>query len=235
MAHTLWFTHPATGLVEVDGVVPSLGDAGARVFESDVRRWEALSCEAAHEFGVPVHWILGMMLAESGGVISARSPVGAIGLMQIHSAGARAGLSDEELLDPATNIRAGARLISLIYRDGDQLPEVASKYNAGGGLDGSPHPSERSPWRMREDPGHIDRVVAAANYAAETSTRCQTQAFPDRQVTPAGPLRPSSPTPAPASRAGLTTADAGIGALAFGWLAWELFGKRRGARARRRA
>jgi soluble lytic murein transglycosylase-like protein len=220
----------------VDGEIPTLAGVAARTFDAGVRRWEKLACAAAHEFGVPVHWILGMIFSESGGIPSARSPVGAIGLMQLHSAAAKGGLSDEQILDPETNIRLGARLISRIYFDGDQLPEVASKYNAGGTPNGQPHESSSSPWRMREDPGHIDRTVAAANYAAETLTVCKTQALPERQLEPRPPVVPRTPAPcSPGSSSSSARRGSGLGVpIGLGLIAFGLykFGGRRRARAR---
>jgi soluble lytic murein transglycosylase-like protein len=190
----LFRTDGATGLVEVDGAIPTLTSSSASLYDSQVRRWEPLACASAREFGVPTHWILGMIFSESGGIPTARSPVGAVGLMQLHSPAAKQGFSDAELQDPETNIRLGARLIAVIYRDGDELPHIASKYNAGAGLDGRPHPSSSSPWGMREDAGHIDRTVAAANYAADTLVSCSTRAFPVAQRVPDDVPRPDPPT-----------------------------------------
>jgi len=45
------------------------------------------------------------------------------------------------------------------------LPRAASGYNAGAQSSGQPWPSDRSPWRMRENAGYISKTVAAANTA----------------------------------------------------------------------
>ena len=193
-----WRTDPAAGLIEVDGDIPTLSGAAANVFDTQVRRWTELACEASHDFAVPVHWILGTIYGESAGFPNSRSPVGAIGLMQLHSAAARQGLSDDELRDPRTNIRLGARLINRIWSDGDQLPEVASKYNAGSETTGRPHPSSSSPWGIREESGYIGRVVAGANYAADTfSGTCEQKAFPTKLE-----RAPDVPRPRPTPRDG---------------------------------
>lgn len=230
-------TDEATGLVEVNGVIPSLVDSGARLYDTQVRRWEPLACSAAKEFGVPSHWILGMIFAESGGIPTARSPVGAIGLMQLFSPAAKQGFSDNELLDPATNIRLGARLIAVLYRDGDELPQIASKYNAGANQNGRPHESGVSPWGMREDPGHIDRVVAAANYAADTLIECTTRAFPVEQRIPDDIPRPrpgrspganAPPPPAPTKPgSGVGILPLALGAFAA-WKFWPTKRSRKG-------
>jgi soluble lytic murein transglycosylase-like protein len=112
---------------------------------------------------------LGVIWAESQGNPNAKSSAGALGLMQVLSAEARDGRTDSELLEPGNNIRAGAKFLAKIKRSGDQLPEVASKYNAGAELDGRPHPSSSSGWGMREQPGYIKRVVAGNNFALGVS------------------------------------------------------------------
>ncbi len=160
-----WQTNSFGG-VEVGGKLPLLSTADARSFEATVRPWQAIAHDASAETGVPVPWILGVIFAESRGNPRARSSAGAIGLMQLLSPEARGGLSETELLDPVANIHAGARFLQRLRRSVDQLPEVASKYNAGAELDGSPHRSSSSPWGLREQPEYIDRVVAANNYAA---------------------------------------------------------------------
>jgi hypothetical protein len=241
MADRQFRTDPATGLVEVDGQIPSLTEQGARMFDEQVRRWTSLACEAAHDFAVPVHWILGTIFGESAGLPNARSPKNAIGLMQVASDSARNGLSDDQLRDPRTNIRAGARFIQRICRDGDELPQQASKYNAGSELNGSAHPSSSSPWGMREEAGYIDRVVAAANYARDTFTgECEVLAFPRKlAVVPPGPTAPA-PAPRPPLGPGLRPPDGRetsnpLGAIAVGGLLWFLWPRRsRGPRARRR-
>lgn len=212
-----WRTDPATGLIEVDGEIPTLSEQSARMFDEQVRRWTAFACEAAHDYAVPVNWILGTIYGESAGLPNARSPKNALGLMQLASESARAGLSDDELRDPRTNIRAGARFIQRIYRDGDQLPELASKYNAGAEPTGAPHPSSSSPWGIREESGYIDRVVAGANYARDTFTGdCVVAPFPTKlNPTPPAPSS-SAPRPAGAGAGVVQTAGTGTRASALG-------------------
>jgi hypothetical protein len=159
-----WRTLP-DGLIEVDGRPPTLGGTGAKLFDQQVAHWAAICIRVGAVFGVPPHWLLGMIYRESGGNPFAHSADAGFGLMQITSAAARAGHTDGELYDAETNIRLGAKLIAAQRRAGDQLPEAASKYNAGASADGKPHPSAVSPWGMRETAGHISSVVAAANYA----------------------------------------------------------------------
>jgi hypothetical protein len=91
---------------------------------------------------------------------------------------------------------------------------------------------------MREQAGYIDRVIAAANYAADTfSGPCDVRAFPVKvaQPAPIGP-RPSSPNGSSSGNipnmAG--TGSNALGAVAFGALAFMLWPRKRAARARRR-
>ncbi len=165
----VWATS-SRGVVEVDGRAPMLDPHEQVEFESHVRQWETTAQTALAELTQPsrvtVPNVLGFIWAESRGNPRVRSRKGAIGLMQVLSAEARGGHSDAELVDPQTNVNAGVRYLNRIARAFDQLPELASKYNAGQGPSLTPHPSSSSPWGMREAPGYIDAVVRASNYAA---------------------------------------------------------------------
>lgn len=165
----IWHTN-ARGLVEVNGKIPLLSVADQHSFEQHVRQWAPTVAHALAELTAPSRVtaanVLGFIWAESRGNPRARSPVGAIGLMQVFSPEARDGHSDAQLVDGPTNIACGIRYLNRIARPGDELPELASKYNAGQDVHGVPHVSTKSPWGMREGAGYIDTVVAASNYAA---------------------------------------------------------------------
>jgi transglycosylase-like protein with SLT domain len=142
-------------------------------------RWTELAQRVGARHRWPAHWLLGAIYAESRGrpdSIEAHEP-GAphgVGLLQLTSAEARGGLSDAELVDPATNLEFGTRYWAAIAR-GLELPQAASVYNAGP----NPHPPPR--WRvgagslwsplpgLAHSPGlratddHIERVVRASN------------------------------------------------------------------------
>jgi len=169
----LWTTSPR-GVVEVDGRAPMLEPREQAQFEATVRQWETTAANAIAELTQParvtVPNVLGFIWAESRGNPRARSPKGALGLMQVLSSDARAGHTDAELVQPDVNVAAGVRYLNRIARAFDQLPELASKYNAGQLATLAPHPSSTSPWGMREAPGYIDQVVAASNYAAALAT-----------------------------------------------------------------
>jgi hypothetical protein len=95
---------------------------------------EAFVEEAAKRFTVPARWIRAIMRIESGGDVRARSPKGAIGLMQVmpstyeelrlrHDLGA-------DPFDPHDNILAGSAYIrELLDRFGS--PGFPAAYNAG--------------------------------------------------------------------------------------------------------
>jgi hypothetical protein len=168
MATNEWRTLP-NGQIEVNGRVPTFSEPHRSLLRSNVlERWGRAATEAARVYGVPVHWVLGVIHRESGGNPGAKSSDGGYGLMQLTSAAAKQGHSGEELLaDPELNIRLGVRLMRAVMREGDSLVEVASKYNAGGSRDLRPHPSQTSPWGYRETAGHITGVVTAANTAIE--------------------------------------------------------------------
>lgn len=168
MAQNSWRTLP-NGQVEVNGRVPTFSEPHRSMLRSRViEQWGQAATEAARRYGIPVHWVLGMIYRESGGQPEAMSPVGAVGLMQLYSSAALDGHTRNEVMeDPELNIRLGVRYMAVIRREGDSLVEVASKYNAGQERDGTPHPSNKSPWGYRENEGHISAVVTGANTAIE--------------------------------------------------------------------
>ncbi len=96
------------------------------------RRWEAVVAPIAHKYGFDTELILRIIEAESGGDPNAVSPKGALGLMQLMPATARAlGISNP--FDPVQNIEGGVRYLRhLLDRFGDLRLALAA-YNAGQG------------------------------------------------------------------------------------------------------
>ena len=155
-----WKTLP-TGQVEVDGTIIQLD------MRSHVLRWLPSVTRHCAAHGVPVHWALGFIKAESNGDPKVVSPDHGYGLMQITSPSLFRGIPPTATLaDPDINISIGVQLMgSLRRRVGFDLPKLASGYNAGLPASNIPYPSTRSPWGMRETTGHIERAVRASNTA----------------------------------------------------------------------
>lgn len=87
------------------------------------------------KYGVDPQFVKAIIGAESGGNIKARSPVGALGLMQLMpNTAARFGVAKHELFIPERNIEAGVKYISVLSRlfNNDKYL-VAAAYNAGEG------------------------------------------------------------------------------------------------------
>jgi soluble lytic murein transglycosylase-like protein len=92
--------------------------------------------EAARQNNLDPALLTGMILAESSGDPTRISPKGAIGLMQITPAtAAGVGIRDpQQLLNPATNIFTGARIMSqLVHQSKGNIPIALAGYNAGPG------------------------------------------------------------------------------------------------------
>ncbi|WP_459431247.1 lytic transglycosylase domain-containing protein [Roseivivax sp.] len=90
--------------------------------------------DAARRFGIPEHWILAVMEAESAGIPRAVSHAGAMGLMQIMP-GTWAELRAAHRLgndpfDPRDNILAGTAYLRQMY-DRFGSPGFLAAYNAG--------------------------------------------------------------------------------------------------------
>ncbi|MEG2804540.1 lytic transglycosylase domain-containing protein [Stenotrophomonas sp.] len=131
---------PAAGLIRFDpqhrrAARPSVAAprAAGVMRAAHAPRWAPLIEQVAGEFNVDARLLHAIVQTESGYNPRARSPVGALGLMQVIPAtGARFGADD--LLDPLQNLRAGTAYLVWLNRrfDGD-LALVLAAYNAGEG------------------------------------------------------------------------------------------------------
>lgn len=85
---------------------------------------------ASSQFGVPVPILLAITKQESDFNPAARSPVGAIGMMQLMP-GTAAGLGVTNPSDPLQNIVGGAKYLSQLYAQFHDWPKAIAAYNAG--------------------------------------------------------------------------------------------------------
>ncbi|WP_448040552.1 lytic transglycosylase domain-containing protein [Bradyrhizobium liaoningense] len=110
------------------------GSASAQAVARASNPFAAFVHEASNRFAIPMNWIGSVINAESAGDLHAKSPKGAMGLMQIMPATwvelcERYNLGNDPY-DPRDNILAGtAYLRELLDRYGS--PGVFAAYNAG--------------------------------------------------------------------------------------------------------
>ena len=93
--------------------------------------------EASQRFGIPEHWIVAVLRAESAGDVRAVSSAGAMGLMQVMPdtwAGLRAryGLGRDPY-DPRDNILAGTAYLREMFDRYGNVAAMLAAYNAGPG------------------------------------------------------------------------------------------------------
>lgn len=149
-----------------DYTTPKLAPELNAKFQAMVAHWKEWVDEAVLDYRVPEAWMWAIMWAESRGNAQAKSPAGAIGLMQVMPFHFKPG---EEPFDPRTNIRAGARYLQVIRAKVSDLVRAASMYNAGGPwtneswLAANRKPTLTTKWGYPAEKGYIDTVVAANN------------------------------------------------------------------------
>jgi hypothetical protein len=144
-----------------------------------------LIAENAVRYGVPEHFIAGVMAQESRGNPNAVSPAGAVGLMQLMPQ-YYGGNDNNRLFDPALNVQLGVETLAnkAAKYDGNPL-RVLAAYNSGG-AHCKATPTDR--WGLRTDPGYIDGCLGWANEAAY-------QGFATRPYEPSVDVPPAPPAP----------------------------------------
>ena len=102
-----------------------------RMSSSSPSAYDSIIREAASHFRLDPHLIKAVISAESNFNPRARSPKGALGLMQLMPDTAR-DMDVVDIFDPKQNIYGGSRYLHKLYRqfNGD-LELVLASYNAG--------------------------------------------------------------------------------------------------------
>jgi cell wall-associated NlpC family hydrolase len=100
--------------------------------EAIMANFAPLIQEAAAHYNIPAGVLERQMMAESGGNPNAKSPVGALGLMQLMPATAR-GLGVTNPLDPRQSIMGGAKYLRDQIDKFGSLKLALAAYNAGPG------------------------------------------------------------------------------------------------------
>ena len=139
--------------------------------------WLSLAQRYAAISQIPPSWILAVIYAESGGVATSGSSDDlSAGLMQVTFSTASLvegrPITRADLVDPETSIRIGSKILGKYAAEGNDLPAVASMYNAGPSLLDQTRPKSNStdPWGYAETrpslpySGYIEKVVRAQNY-----------------------------------------------------------------------
>lgn len=136
----------ANGIVRVNGGVPSFSSDA--MLQKAKKAWQLRGSDlsvAASQHGVPLPWLFGIMMAETGGVLDCSPCQGsccethgksccAFGVMQfIPSTARRFGVTPEDLLlNPALSISVGAMLLhDLLSTTQGDLVKATALYNAG--------------------------------------------------------------------------------------------------------
>ncbi len=223
MATWKWRAAPDGVRTEVDMgsgfTVPRLTEAQQRGLPK-VLRWVPMATPYATKYGVPMPWLLGLIYVESGGNPSAQNPC-CKGLLALHQS--FYGKPGDNLLDPETNLRLGMPVIGRsVSGPGNLLPEVASMHN-GGAAKGSnglkPKTDSKNVWgyvmEMAANPpgGYIDKVVRAANSAADALDAIASGAAPLPPAPGASPV-PVVPSLPPEAAAGVS-GTGGVKAVAL--------------------
>jgi hypothetical protein len=159
--------------------------------------WGPWVRDASRRFDVPERWIREVMRQESGGRVSATSPVGAMGLMQVMPGTyaelrGRYGLGDDPY-HPYDSIMAGTAYIREMY-DLYGSPAFLAAYNAG------PRRLEDYLWNSRGLPGETRNYVARIGpniMGTHPSRRAAPEIYAAAEIPlyiPAGPRRMDTAT-----------------------------------------
>lgn len=131
-----------------------------------VARWSGLAEASAARHGVPVDLVLAVLWSESGGDPAARSPAGALGLMQLMPATAAELRVDP--LDPRAAVDGGTRHLAFLARVlGGDWAAVVAAYNWGQGNLVRRAGWPGAGWTTRlpaETAAYVPRVLARAGW-----------------------------------------------------------------------
>jgi soluble lytic murein transglycosylase len=148
---------PNTAIRTLLRAVPELGSEGIADAPSDIARaylplgWPDELTAAARDTGLDPWLIAAVARQESSFTAHARSPAGAVGVLQLLPSTARGHArilgfgSRPNLTDPAVNIRIGAHELARLVRRFDELEPALAAYNAG-------ETRVRSWWRRQPEP-----------------------------------------------------------------------------------
>lgn len=159
--------------------------------------WGPYIKEASRRFDVPERWIREVMRQESGGRVGARSPVGAMGLMQVMPGTyaelrARYGLGDDPY-HPWNSVMAGTAYVREMYELYGS-PAFLAAYNAG------PRRLEDYLWNGRGLPAETRNYVARIGpriIDAHPGRRAAPEVYAAAEIPlniPAGPRRGDTAT-----------------------------------------
>lgn len=87
--------------------------------------------QLSQKYGVPVEWILGVMMQESGGDPNAGSSAGARGLMQLMPGTFQEMGVGDNILDPKQNLEAGVKYLSKMHEQFGDWTKAVGHYNCG--------------------------------------------------------------------------------------------------------
>lgn len=119
------------------GSTPAIAQVTAQSAPVTANSHAAFIAEASQRFGIPEHWIRGVLRVESAGDVRAISSAGAMGLMQVMP-DTWAGLRNRHRLgrdpyDPRDNILAGTAYLREMWDRYGNVAAMLAAYNAGPG------------------------------------------------------------------------------------------------------
>ena len=168
-----------------DGALATLRAAAAReggAVADSLRRFEPEIVRASADTGVDPALLLSVLVQESGGDPRARSPRGALGLMQLMP-GTAAEVGVSQPLHPGQNVMGGARYLArMLQRFGSSVDLALAGYNAGPGTV-ERHGGNIPPYRETRD--YVSRV-------GDLYSRLRDADGTNLATTPAVPTAPST-------------------------------------------
>lgn len=95
--------------------------------------WDTHVLKYAKAYNIPYSLVRGLIIVESEGIVNARSPAGAVGLMQVMPFHFKRG---QNPFDPETNIEAGCRVLADCFARTRRWDQALAAYNGSLGIFG---------------------------------------------------------------------------------------------------
>lgn len=173
------YRYTRDGHIEVEGRGVLTSDV-SEVAWKNVDRWRELIWKTADVHGISRAFLASVILTESGGISTAKSSAGALGLMQLMPDTARwlanpefpksgkVDVHEQTILNPGWNMTHGAKfLVYLLNQHQSNIVSTMASYNHGHVECATKPGCSEDAWGVWTNCGYVDKIIGNLNFAVK--------------------------------------------------------------------